>query len=408
MEIIKTEVFRGRNIYSHRPVIRAAADLGELYDTPTRQISGFNERLLRLLPGLANMSAPSATRAASAKDGRGDVLAHVAEHMVLELQSLLGYDVHYGKSRTFEKPEICFIIFEYKNEKAAVECLLAATDMINMLVAGKVPDIGRIMEHLKRTAAESDLGPSTEALYEEARRRGIPVMRLENSSILRLGTGKYTRHLEASLSDSCSCVAVDIAGNKHLTKLKLSEAGIPVPPGDVAYTCRSAAAIASAIGWPIAVKPFDANQGKGVFTNITSFAELENAFNAAVKYSHAVIVEKHIEGKDYRLLIAGGEMAAAAERKAPCVTGNGIHTIRELVEIENKNPLRGDGHEKPLTAISLDDFEAGPRKNGYSEDSIPERRGIAAFFGNPALADCQDCTDEVHPHNAAPAEKAAN
>jgi cyanophycin synthetase len=412
VEIIKTEVFRGRNIYSHRPVIRAAADLGELYDTPTRQISGFNERLLRLLPGLAKHVCSLGYEGGFAERmAEGTYLAHVAEHMVLELQSLLGYDVHYGKSRTFEKPEICFIIFEYKNEKAAVECLLAATDMINMLVAGKVPDIGRIMEHLKRTAAESDMGPSTEALYEEARRRGIPVMRLENSSILRLGTGKYTRHLEASLSDSCSCVAVDIAGNKHLTKLKLSEAGIPVPPGDVAYTCRSAAAIASAIGWPIAVKPFDANQGKGVFTNITSFAELENAFNAAVKYSHAVIVEKHIEGKDYRLLIAGGEMAAAAERKAPCVTGNGIHTIRELVEIENKNPLRGDGHEKPLTAISLDDISRQVlAKNGYSEDSIPGKgeKVLLRYNGNLSTGGtARDCTDEVHPHNAALAEKAA-
>lgn len=412
MEIVKIEPFRGRNIYSHRPVIRAAADLGELYDTPTRQISGFNDRLLKILPGLAKHVCSLGYEGGFAERlAEGTYLAHVAEHMVLELQSVLGYDVYYGKSRVTEDPTVYNIIFEYKNEKAAIECLLAVSDMINMLAAGEMPDIEGVTRHLSKVAAESDMGPSTRALYEEARRRGIPVVCLEHSSVLRLGTGKYTRYLEASLTDGCSCVAVDMAGNKHLTKLKLSEAGIPVPRGDVACSYRSAAAIASAIGWPVAVKPFDANQGKGVFTNITSFAELESAFTAASGFSSAVIVERHIEGKDYRLLVAGGKMIAAAERRAPFVEGDGLRTIRELVEIENRNPLRGEDHEKPLTVIRIDEMARQVlAKTGYNADSVPGKgeRVFLRYNGNLSTGGtARDCTDEVHPYNAGLAVKAA-
>jgi len=412
VEIIKIEPFRGRNIYSHRPVIRAVADLGEHYDTPTRQIEGFNERLLEMLPGLAKHVCSLGYEGGFVdRLAEGTYLAHVAEHMVLELQSVLGYDVHYGKSRVVEEPSLYHIIFEYKNEKAATECLLAVSDMVNMLIAGEMPDIENIKKRLAKVAAESGMGPSTEALYEEARRRNIPVVCLEHSSVLRLGTGKYTRYLEASLSDSSSCVAVDIAGNKHLTKQRLSEAGIPVPRGDVAYTYRSAAAIAAAIGWPVAVKPFDANQGKGVSTNITSFEELEKAFTAAARFSHAVIVEKHIEGKDYRLLVVGGKMVAAAERRPPFVIGDGVHTIRELVEIENKNPLRGTDHEKPLTIIRIDDMSRQVlAKMGYTEDSIPKagEKVLLRCNGNLSTGGtARDCTDEVHPRNAELAVKAA-
>lgn len=412
VDIISIQSYKGRNIYSHRPVIKAVIDLGELYDTPTRQIEGFNERLLAILPGLKKHVCSLGYEGGFAERLKeGTYLAHVTEHTVLELQGTVGYEVNYGKSRATDKPSVYYIVFEYKNEKLAVECLLTAVEMLKMIIEGQTPDIERVISHLKKTAAESDMGTSTGALYEEARRRNIPVECLEHSSVLRLGNGRYTRYLEASLSDRCGCVAVDIAGNKHLTKLRLSEAGIPVPRGDIAYTYRSAAAAASAIGWPVVLKPFDANQGKGVFTNITSFGELEAAFNAAAGYSHAVIVEKHIPGKDYRLLVVGGKMVAAAERRAPVVTGDGIHSIRELVDIENRNPLRGADHEKPLTVIKLDDMSRQVlAKSGYTEDTIPQagEKIQLRYNGNLSTGGtARDCTDEVHPYNAELAVKAA-
>ncbi len=412
MEIINIQPFKGRNIYSHRPVIKAAVDLGDLYDTPTRQIDGFNECLLKLLPGLKKHVCSLGYEGGFAvRLAEGTYLAHVTEHMVLELQGMLGYDVYYGQTREAGKPSIYNIVFEYRNEKLAAECLLTAVEMLNMLISGETPDMSRILGHLRRTAAESDMGTSTGALYEEALRRDIPVVCLDHSSVLRLGTGKYTRYMEASLTDRCGCLAVDIAGNKHLTKLRLSEADIPVPRGDIAYTPGSAAAVAASVGWPVAVKPFDANQGKGVFTNITNPDELKAAFDTAIRYSHAVIVEKHIPGKDYRLLVVGGKMVAAAERRPPAVTGDGIRTIRQLVDMENQNPLRGADHEKPLTIIKIDDMSRQVlSRNGYNEESIPAA-GVTVplrYNGNLSTGGtARDCTDEVHPYNAELAEKAA-
>lgn len=341
----------------------------------------------------------------------GTYLAHVTEHMVLELQSLMGYDVYYGKSRATEKPEVYYLVFEYKNEKLAVECLLAAVEIINMLISGEMPDIEAICSNLKRMAAESDMGTTTEAIYREAKKRKIPVICLEHSSVLQLGNGIYTRYLEASLTDRCGCVAADMASNKHLTKQILSVAGLPVPRGDIAYTFRSAAAAAASIGWPVVVKPFDANQGKGVFTNIGDIKELEKAYETAARYSHAVLVEKHIPGKDYRLLVVGGKMVAAAERRAPFVIGDGINTIKQLIDIENRNPLRGEDHEKPLTIIRIDDMTRQVlAKSGYDENSIPPagEKVQLRFNGNLSTGGtARDCTDEVHPYNAELAVKAA-
>lgn len=412
MDIISIQSYKGRNIHSHKPVIKAVVDLGNLFDTPTKDIDGFNERLLKMLPGFKNHVCSLGYEGGFVERlEEGTYLTHVTEHMILELQGLMGHEVNYGKSRATEKPSVYYLAFEYRNEKFAIECLLASVEIINRLIAGEMPDIEAICRHLRRMAAESDLGTSTGAIFQEARRRNIPVSCLEHSSVLRLGNGKYTKYLEASMTDRCGCVAVDIAGNKHLTKQILSEAGIPVPRGDIAYTLRSAAVAAASIGWPVVVKPFDANQGKGVFTNITNMKELEDAFDTATRYSHAVLVERHIPGKDHRLLVVGGKMAAAAERRAPFVTGNGINTIRQLVDIENRNPLRGADHEKPLTIIRIDDMSRQVlAKCGYNEDSIPPagEKVMLRFNGNLSTGGtARDCTDEVHPYNAELAVNAA-
>jgi len=412
VELLDIYAYKGRNIHSHKPVIKAVVDLGNLYDTPTTQIDGFNKMLLQILPGLKKHYCSLGYEGGFLERlNEGTYLAHVTEHMVLELQNMVGSEVNYGKSRVTEKPSVYTLVFEYKNEKLATECLLEAIEIVNMLTEGILPEIDQIVSALGKVAAESNLGVSTESLYKEAQRRNIPVVCLPNSSILQLGNGKYTRLLEASLTDRSACIAVDRVGNKHITKQILHEAGIPVPCGDIAYTFKSAVAIASCLGYPVVLKPFDANQGKGVFTNITSKSELELAYNTAIRYSHAVIVEKYISGKDYRLLVVGGKMVAAAQRIPPFVIGDGIHSIRQLVDMENKNPLRGSDHEKPLTLIRLDDMSKQVlAKHNYDENTIPKpgEKVFLRYNGNLSTGGtARDCTDEVHPENASLAVRAA-
>lgn len=412
MKIISIKAYNDRNIYSHKPVIKAVLDVEDFYNTPTCDIDQFNTRLLQMLPGLKEHYCSLGHSGGFVERlSEGTYLAHVTEHIVLELQNIMGYEVHYGKSRKLEEPSVYYMVFEYKNEKYAVECLLIAVSIMNVLIAGMIPKMEGILQHLTKTAALTDLGPSTTAIFSEAQRRNIPVRCIDNSSLLQLGTGKYARFMEASLTDKPNCIAVDIAGNKHLTKRLLEEADIPVPKGDIAYTERTAAAIAYDIGYPVVIKPFDANQGKGVFINISEEGELLKVFQTAIKYSRAVIVEKHISGKDYRLLAVGGKIAAAAERKPPEITGDGIHSIKQLVEIENENPLRGAEHEKPLTRIKLDEMSMQVlRKQGFNGESIPADAEKVLLRNNGNLSTggtARDCTEEVHPYNALLAVKAA-
>jgi cyanophycin synthetase len=412
VNILNIQCFNGRNIYSHKPVIKSVINLGEWYDTPTRDITNFNINLVKILPGLSKHYCSCGYEGGFVERlQEGTYLAHVTEHVALELQHVVGYDVYYGKSRLHKSPAIYNVIIEFVNEKLALECLIAAVGISNSLISGNLPNISEIIQHLKKVDSESSLGPSTRAIYDEAKRRGIPVEKLGNESILRLGYGKNSRYVEASLTDKPNCISIDIAGNKHLTNYLLSSNGIPVPFGDIAYTMEFAEVTASLIGYPVVIKPFDANQGKGVILNIMNRDELQHAFKEAIKFSRAVLVEKYISGKDFRVLVIGGKVSAVSERNPPFVIGDGVHTVRELVAIENENPLRGFGHEKPLTKLSLDDTACRVlNKFGYNTGSTPPKGWKVLLRENGNLSTggtARDCTDEIHPSNAAIAIKAA-
>lgn len=412
MDILDIRSFGGKNIYSLRPVIRAEIDIGELYDTPTNSIKDFNSNMIRLFPGLKKHLCSLGYEGGFLERLReGTYLAHVTEHLVLELESLAGYEAAFGRTRLLKEPSVYYMVFEYLNEKCAVECLITGVNIINGLISGKNPDVDTMLGHIRKVAAETDPGPSTMAIYKEAGSRKIPVSILPGSSMLRLGCGKHSRLLEASLTDSPGCISVDLAGNKYLTKQLLSANGIPVPCGEIAYTEQAALTAAELIGYPVVVKPFDANQGKGVTLGITSRPEIAQAFREAIAFSRAVIVEKYISGKDFRVLVVNGRVSAVAERMPPFVTGNGRSCIRRLVELENRNPLRGNDHEKPLTRIRLDNTARQVLlKAGMDEDSVPAagERVFLRHNGNLSTGGtARDCTDEIHPYNAGIAIRAA-
>lgn len=150
------------------------------------------------------------------------------------------------------------------------------------------------------------------------------------------------------MTDLPSCINVDIAGNKQLTKRLLTESKIPVPDGDTAYSFEGALQIAREIGFPVVIKPVDSNQGKGVTLNVKNEQEIEAAYNEARKYSRVVIVEKYVKGKDYRVLVIGNRVAAVSERRPPSILGDGVHTVEKLIEIENSSNLREMTMKNPL------------------------------------------------------------
>jgi cyanophycin synthetase len=221
-----------------------------------------------------------------------------------------------------------------------------------------------------------------------AQERGVPYQRLtEDANLFQLGWGAKQKRLQATTTSDTSFVAVKIASDKQLTKALLQEAGVPVPRGEVVGSLEQALAVAQSLAGPVTVKPLDANQGKGVTVDCRTPDDVTRAFAFARKYGRRVIVERFIEGRDYRVLVAGGVVAAASLRRPAQVTGDGRHTIAQLVEIANGDPRRGDGHGSALTSISLDAHaEDVLRGQGYLPDSVPQHGVAVLLRGNANLS----------------------
>ncbi len=412
MEIKDVRIFRGRNIYCMRPVIKLTVELKEEQHAPTNKARGFNDKLLSMFPGL------QAHRCGIGEEGgfvkrlsEGTYPCHVAEHAILELQNMLGYNVGFGITRQEGDAPCYHIVYRYINEQVAVACGKAIVNLFNALFEGKTPSLQPVLKELTQLASRTDLGPSTKALYDEAQKRGIPVTRLGNDSLIQFGYGKFVRRMEAALTDKPSCIAVNIAGDKHLTKELLRRHGIPVPTGEIAYSVGSALRYAGEIGYPVVIKPYDSNHGNGVTLNIQGREGVPEAFKLAVSFSSAAVVEKHITGQDYRVLVVGDKVSAVARRLPPKVTGDGMSTIRQLVDKENENPLRGEDHTKPLTQIELDDIAiAVLGETGLTPESIPESGTVVYLRKNANLSTggtAASCPDSIHPENAKLAIRAA-
>jgi cyanophycin synthetase len=397
-------VFSGRNIYSHKSVIKILIDLEDLSDKTTIEFDDFNDYLLDLFPNLIEHHCGLGKYGGFVERIReGTYFAHVAEHLALELQAILGYEVFFGKTRVKESPSLYNMIIEYDNENVAIECAKQSINIIESIIRNENIDLDNILDDLNRIKERYELGLSSRAIFDEAKKRGIPVRRLGDESILELGYGKYSKRVQAALTDSTSGISIDISCNKQLTKQLLMENNIPVAYGDIANTIDEALRIAREIGYPVVLKPLDGNQGKGVILNVSSPEELEDNFKIPIRYSNSVLVEKYIKGKDYRVLVIKDKVCAVAERRAPRIIGDGIHTIRELVDIENTSELRGYGHEKPQTKIRLDEIALSYlEKNDLTEYSIPEVGQIVELRGNGNIStggSAVECTDDIHPYN---------
>jgi cyanophycin synthetase len=413
LHIIDFTIYRGRNIYSHRPVMKMILDIGKYGEIPTNQIPGFNEKLLALFPGLqTNVCGLGYEGGFLERLKKGTYLAHVLEHVILEMQAMVGYDLHYGKTRVIQEPSVYYLVYEYENEVCGLECGKASVFILNHLLDDEEIEIDGFIDYLKKISSEAELGPSTAAIVQETKKRNIPVTRIGNGSLIRLGYGKYSRLIEATLTDATPCISADISSNKQLTKFLLSENQIPVPYGKVVFSEISAQMVSKQIGLPVVIKPFDANQGKGVHLNLKTKQEIIAAFRDASKYSNGIIVEQYIAGRDYRVLVVGGKVSAVAERVPALVVGDGKHTIEELVKIINQDPRRGEEHEKALTKIRLDDVtDKFLKSQNMTRESIPAAGQVVKLRGNANLSTggtSVDCTDLIHPDNAEIAVRAAN
>jgi cyanophycin synthetase len=418
LRILETRVLRGPNYWAREPVIRLLVDLGVLEDFPSDKVPGFIEALVALLPTLEDHACSLGRRGGFITRLReGTWMGHISEHIALEFQNLAGTDVRHGKTRSAGPPGQYNVIYEYREEAVGLEAGRMGVALVNHLVAPDDPavffDFAPELERLIRLAEKQAFGPSTQALIDEAVSRDIPFIRLDRHSLVQFGHGVHQQRIRATMTSKTSAIGVDVASDKNLTNRLLDSAGLPVPRADVVETEDAAVAVAKRIGFPCVVKPLDGNHGRGVHLDLRSEEAVRAAFQGALGQSRSgvVVVESYVAGNDYRCLVIGGEVAAIAERVPASVTGDGQHTIRELVDIANSDPRRGIGHERVLTRIKVDDAATQlVRAQGFGLDDVPpEGTWIKlALTGNMSTGGTSiDRTIEAHPDNVEIAETAA-
>ncbi|HEV2082514.1 MAG TPA: cyanophycin synthetase [Brevundimonas sp.] len=428
LRVLEKAVYRGPHLYSHRRMVRIQLDLGELEAWPTDRLPGFAEALTDLLPGLGRHHCSLGRPGGFVERLKeGTWLGHVIEHVALELQSMAGARVTRGKTRSVKgRPRVYDVMYAYEDADAAllagrlaietVQALLPAdlrgVDGLDRLAPAAAGDgIGAAVEAVRVALRRAAFGPSTAALVEAARRRGIPVERLNAHSLIQLGWGARQRRLRATVTDRTGLVAAESAGDKAETKALLAALGIPVARGEVVTTADQAVAATKRLRKPWVLKPLDGNHGRGVSTGLEAEAAVRVAFDLAAPHGRRIVVEEHLPGRDHRVLVVDGKVVAVAERVPPRVTGDGGRTVRELVEELNRDPRRGVGHEAVMTRVRLDAATAEVlARQGLDLDSVPSA-GVAVFLrtnGNLSSGGVAiDRTDEIHPDNAAIARRAA-
>ena len=301
----------------------------------------------------------------------------MAEHIALELQRESGAHVYRGKTRSAGEPGRYNVIYGYWEERVGLAAGELAVRLVNQLVEPAEDfDFLVELERLILLAERRAFGPSTQAIVDEAASRDIPWIRLNEASLVQLGWGRYQQRIRATMTSKTTALAVDIAGDKDVTRRLLASAGLPVPRGEIVQTEDDAVAAAAKIGFPVVTKPLDGNHGRGVGLDLRNEHDVRTGFDRARPESRRghVVVESFVTGNDYRVLVVGGRMVAVAERVPAHVIGDGMHTVNELVEIANSDPRRGIGHEKVLTRIKVDDAAIElVRKQGFGLDDVPPK-----------------------------------
>lgn len=412
MKIREINVMRGPNYWSIRrhKLIVMVLDLEDLEQKPTNTLDGFLERMQALLPGLYEHRCSEGEPGGFYKRvTEGTWMGHVVEHIALEIQTMAGMDVGFGRTRSYGETGVYHVVFDYLEEKVGVYAAKAAVRIAEALIEGSAYDLKDDVQEMRELREIQRLGPSTASIIDEAIARGIPWIRLNKYSLCQLGYGCNQVRVQATVTSKTSSIGVDIAGDKEDTKFLLDQAEIPVPKGEIIKTETGLREAVDYLKYPLVIKPIDGNHGRGVTTNITNWEQALEGFHMAKKISNAVIVEQYITGDDYRILLINYKLVAAAKRLPAQIVGDGVLTIDALIKKTNADPRRGYGHEKVLTYITVDDITLKLLElKGYTLDTVLAKGEVLVVKDTANLSTggtSVDVTDIVHPHTVFMAER---
>lgn len=426
MKILETSVFRGPNVYARFPVIRHVVDIGVLEDWPSAKLGpDFIEPLLEALPGLHEHGCSYREEGGFVRRLReddGTWMAHIWEHVSIELQNVAGAEVSFGRTRGAGDDGVYNMVYQYEEEEVGLRASQLAIDFIHHLLPDELSDESERLkdfdfaterDNFIRAAQRRALGPSTASLVKAGLERDVPWLRLNDHSLIQLGYGRYQKRIQATITSETDYIAVELASNKKATNRILSDLGLPVPSQRDVTSADDAVRAAKAIRYPVVVKPLNGNHGNGISVDLNSDDEVREAFDLALKYNKSgrtVIVETFIQGLDHRMLVVNGSLVAVSKRVPGHIVGDGTSTAEALIEVVNSDPRRGVGHEKVLTRLELDKTAIEHlAKVGYTKDSVPAEGELVFLRSTANLSTggtAVDVTDIVHPDNREMAQRA--
>ncbi|MDQ3190019.1 MAG: cyanophycin synthetase [Bacteroidota bacterium] len=412
MKVISTKVMRGPNYWSdsHEKVIVTKLDL-EFTHSHTNKIKNFEKKLEEIL-----------TFDISAKDiefekdflrnlKAGTTIPNVVEYLAKELQRLVGLPSEYGRVYVTPEKNIFNIVVSYKVEEVGTEAVYSAIDICKAVINDEKFDLKKELKFLNGLKRKYAPSMSTEAILKEAEIRGIPYTKGFYGRETIFGYGVNQKKINGVLTNTTSFMGVDVTSDKDLTKMVLENAKIPVPKGVIIEFEDEIDTAIEKIGFPIVVKPLDGNHGRGISLNLYTRGQVLDAFDIAKEIAEEVIVEKFIQGSDFRLLVVNFKFTAAIKRVAASIIGDGLSTIRELINDVNSDPKRAVNEGNVLTPIELDEVTMNIlRKKELALQSVlneGEVLYVKEIANVSAGAVPYDVTDEVHPHNRFLAERIA-
>ncbi len=400
---------RGPSIWTYPPVIETWIDIGELEDQPSNKIPGLYERLSAWLPSLVEHRCNYDERGGFLRRlQEGTWAGHILEHVTLELMSLAGLPDGFGRTRETTERGVYKLVVSNFHEECTRLALELARDLLLAAMDDRPYDVEAAVKSLRRKVDRKYLGPSTAAIVNAAEARKIPQIRLlDDGNLVQLGYGAAMRRIWTAETDQTSAIAETISRDKDLTKELISSVGVPVPEGREVDNADDAVDAAEDIGYPVVVKPTDGNHGRGVFIDLVSPEAVRKAYDIAVEEGSGVLVERSIPGIEHRLLVVGGKLIAANRSDFITVTGDGQHTVQQLVDTQvNTDPRRGETELHPLSIIRIDTAaRIELERQGLAGDAVPESGRVVLIQRNANHA--FDCTDEVHPETAATVALAA-
>lgn len=255
---------------------------------------------------------------------------------------------------------------------------------------------------------------ATKILIDEMENRGINV----SSYLDKVFEAKIDQHVEylyAQYFSKNSAVARQICSKKELTKAFLEKADIAVAKGGLFSPSQLAEGLEFAQkNYPVVIKPTPGGHGDGVFADVKNDDEFAFFWQETKKITNPknIIVEQKFVGLEYRILATNEKVLAVTHRIPANVTGDGVHSIKKLIQIKNNDPRRSDDTGDPVVKIKID---ASVIRKIESEkvtlDSVLEEGRQLFLRDNSNIStggESIDCTDKIHSSVAKIAVEAIN